>query len=65
MATQSSRPNDDESSAPESSTVRDGTSGNQPANPHERPPAMKPQQKKKNADHRQTGGDPSVAAEVR
>ena len=36
MAIKRGRPDDDVSSAPESGTVRDETSGNQPANPQER-----------------------------
>jgi len=36
MSTKTGRPTDDVWSAPESGTVRDDTSGNQPANPQER-----------------------------
>jgi len=35
MATKPGRPSDDVSSAPESGTVRDTTSGNGPARPHD------------------------------
>jgi hypothetical protein len=36
MSAKSGRPTDDVWSAPESGTVRDESSGNQPAHPHER-----------------------------
>jgi len=46
MMTQQHQPDDDPSNAPESGTVRDETSGNNAANPQERPePMPKPQHK--------------------
>ncbi len=54
MATERDRQPDDPSSAPESGTVRDETSGNQPSHPDERPSF--PQQGK---------DDPSVAGAER
>jgi hypothetical protein len=67
MVAHKDRRKDDESSAPEAGTVRDDTSGNQPAHPQDRPGPLKPKQdaKAKQADIRQTGGNASVACEER
>ena len=56
MAKQQGRPADDPSSAPESGTVRDETSGNNPAGAGERPPQ---------AGSGAREDDPSVAGEER
>jgi len=58
---------DDPSSAPESGTVRDDTTGNESAAPNERPPQATPARGL--GEHRQRGDrgedDPSVAGEER
>jgi hypothetical protein len=60
MTSPKNRPLDDPSSAPESGTVREDTSGNQPAAPHERPPQAKPAPR---SEGEATKDDPSVAPE--
>jgi len=57
MATTKKQPADDPSSAPESGTVRDETTGNQTARPNDRPGPAKPASEQKD--------DPSVAGEER
>ena len=67
MSASKDEPRDDPSEAPESGTVRDDTSGNQPAHPQERPIPM-PQQRRedrKEEDEKDNGDDPSVAGEER
>jgi hypothetical protein len=66
MATQKRPPNDDPSSAPESGTVRDKSSGNAPAAPNKRPPQIVPGRDGKD-QHRQRlpNDDASVAGEER
>jgi hypothetical protein len=60
------RPSDDASSAPESGTVRDETSGNQPAHPHERGFTSDAGRKKSQASgNKQSKDDPSQATEER
>jgi hypothetical protein len=66
----SNQPKDDVSSAPESGTVRDETTGNNAANPQERPGTMPPAQHKQGTHapkSRDSGlrDDPSVAGEER
>lgn len=64
------QPNDDPSNAPESGTVTDETSGNNAANPQERPGTMPPSQHKPGSHapkSRDSGlrDDPSTAGEER
>jgi hypothetical protein len=60
------QPRDDVSSAPESGTITDPTSGNQPAAPQERPAPLR---SKSNKGRQNRSGsavdDPSTAGEVR
>lgn len=51
------RPSDDPSSAPESGTVRDETSGNQPAAPNERPPQMTSEGRRETKDVSAVAGE--------
>jgi hypothetical protein len=66
MAMTRGRPHDDVSSAPESGTVRDETSGNEPAHPQER---GAPRNDKLNpqcgATDKQNRDDPGFAGEER
>ncbi len=67
MTPSRNQPPDDPSSAPESGTIRDDTSGNQPAAPNERPPqaeAMSGRKTNRPGDKPQKD-DPSVAGEER
>ncbi|WP_439626719.1 hypothetical protein [Gemmata sp.] len=60
------RPSDDVSSAPESGTVRDDTSGNQTARPNDRPaPAANAGAKGSGSDADRQKDDPAVAGEER
>jgi hypothetical protein len=61
MSAPKGRPSGDVSSAPESGTVRDETSGNQPAHPQERGFAAK----KGNSKDKPAKDDPSAAGEER
>jgi hypothetical protein len=63
MTTHKGRPSDDVSSAPESGTVRDNTSGNQPANPHNRGTRKPERQKDQSGD--EAKDDPQHAGEER
>ncbi len=67
MDTPESQARDDPSSAPESGTVCDETSGNKPAAPHERPTTLPPDHGR--GDPLREGAaredDPSVAGEER
>ena len=63
MSTKRATSLDDVSSAPESGTVRDETSGNQPAHPHERGVAA--DSKSGKAGPREAKDDPSHAGEER
>ena len=62
MSTKRATDLDDVSSAPESGTVRDETSGNQPAHPHERGVPANPGQR---AGEQEAKDDPSHAGEER
>src|SRR5438105_5691111 len=57
MATNPGGPDDDVSSAPESGTVRDDTSGNQPANPQERGAPVDDQSKQRCSGADKQNGD--------
>jgi hypothetical protein len=59
MSSHPGRPKNDASSAPESGTVRNKTSGNQSTKPHERGAHRDPQNDKQPSD------DPSEAGEER
>jgi len=66
MATKHCCPTDDVWSAPESGTVRDDTSGNQPAHPHERgAPAEEKSKAKGECACDATKDDPCFAGEER
>jgi hypothetical protein len=62
MSIKPGRPPDDASSAPESGTVRDETSGNQPSHPHERGEASHRHGKNGQCE---PNDDPSYAGEER
>jgi hypothetical protein len=64
MASKPGRPPDDPSSAPESGTVCDETSGNRPSDRANAPQHTAVPDRNKHAhDGRRTGGDPSEAGE--
>jgi hypothetical protein len=65
MATNPGRPSDDVSSAPESGTVRDNTSGNQPAHPHDRGTSATEGQTSRKSKRDREKDDPSFAGEER
>lgn len=66
MSNPNRRPPDDVSSAPESGTVRDDTSGNQTARPNERPaPAADTNAKSRGSDVDRQKDAPAVAGEER
>jgi len=66
MASNRGRPDDDVSSAPESGTVRDDTSGNQPAKPQERGAPIDDQSNPCcSAADKQNRDDPCFAGEER
>ena len=66
MAMIRGRPDDDVSSAPESGTVRDETSGNQPAHPQERgAPATDKSNPRCGTTDKQNRDDPCFAGEER
>jgi len=66
MVTHRGQPDDDVSSAPESGTVRDETSGNLPANPQERGTQSGDKSNRRcSAADRQNGDDPCCAGEER
>jgi hypothetical protein len=64
MHLQPDGPDDDVSSAPESGTVRDDTSGNEPAHPHERGVLTRGDNPSPQAPET-SGDDPSFAGEER
>jgi len=65
MSKRPGQPNDDVSSAPESGTVRDETSGNQPANPQQRGFTSEGTGNKQPGSGNRPKDDPSQATEER